>query len=118
MEFYDKNAEPRYKVGINMKKIHNMDEVMKAIEDAKMAYDEKAQKGFFAPLRKAFRKLGKNQETCKAWLDLLPGDSEYFSIICGGLKLILGVSLIVFCTRDLLTRNRQPNELAKSTVRL
>lgn len=94
MEFYDKNAEPKYKVGINMKETHTIDEVIKAIDDAKAAYDEKEQKGFFAPLRKAFRKLGENEELGKAWLGLLPGESQYFSIICGGIKLILGVSCL------------------------
>lgn len=94
IEYYDKNAEAKYKVGINMKETHSMNEVIKAIDDAKVVYDEKEQKGFFSPLRKAFRKLGENEELCKSWLGLLPGESEYFSIICGGLKLILGVSCL------------------------
>lgn len=92
MEYYDANAEPKYKVHINMKETHSMKDVMKAIEDARMKYDEKERKGFFGPIRRAFRGLGNNQDTCTAWLGLLPGESEYFSIICGGLKMIFGVS--------------------------
>ena len=75
-----------------MKASHNINDVIAAIEEAKMSYDERTRKSFLAPIRKAFRTLGENQGACKAWLELLPGDSEYFSIVCGGLKLILGVS--------------------------
>lgn len=92
MTEYESKADAKYKVGINIKDTHSIKDVVAAVEDAKLAYDEKGRKGFFAPLRKAFRTLGENESACQAWLELLPGASEYFSIICGGLKLILGVS--------------------------
>lgn len=79
-----------------MEESHSMEDVIKAIDDAKKAYDEKGEKGFFGPIRKAFRKLGDNEGAGKAWLGLLPGESHYFSIICGGIKLILGVSCLTF----------------------
>jgi hypothetical protein len=115
MKEYESKAEPKYKVGINMEATHSMDDVIAAIADAQMAYDEKERKGFFAPLRRAFRILGDNQEVCKAWLGLLPGDSEYFSIICGGLKLILGVSGAYIGRYQLMWVIRQRNVYGKST---
>lgn len=83
-----------------MTKAHSMDDVMEAIEDAKMVYDKTEQGGFFVRLRRVFRRLAEKQEACDAWLKLLPGDSQYFSIICGGLRLILGVSKTFFGLRD------------------
>ena len=35
--------------------------------------------------------VGGNAPTMKAWLELLPAESEYFSVICGTLKLIFNV---------------------------
>jgi hypothetical protein len=91
MEFYEANAEGKYKTHINMKKTHSMKEVLNSIEEARKKYDEKESGVFFGQIRKAFRKLGEKENVCNAWLGLLPGDSEYFSIICGGLKMIFGV---------------------------
>lgn len=44
---------------------------------------------------KNLRKLGDNSETFQSWLKLLPTESHYLSVLCGGLTLILGVSRIL-----------------------
>lgn len=44
---------------------------------------------------KTLRKLGDNSETLQSWLKLLPTESHYLSVLCGGLTLILGVSRIL-----------------------
>lgn len=44
---------------------------------------------------KNLRKLGDNSETFQSWLKLLPTESHYLSVLCGGLMLILGVSRIL-----------------------
>lgn len=92
MADYDSQAKPKYKVGINMKEHHSIEDVMKAVDDAKKVYDKKEQRPIFGAIRKAFRKLGDHEGTLRTWLSVLPGESEYFSIICGGIQLILGVS--------------------------
>ena len=46
-------------------------------------------KGF---VYKNLRKFGDNSETFQSWLKLLPTESHYLSVLCGGLTLILGVS--------------------------
>lgn len=38
------------------------------------------------------RKFGDNSEIFQSWLKLLPTESHYLSVLCGGLTLILGVS--------------------------
>jgi hypothetical protein len=90
MELYEANADPKYKLHINMKETHSMKDVLNSIEEARKKYDAK-ETGLFGPIRKAFRNLGEKENVCNAWLGLLPGESEYFSIICGGLKMIFGV---------------------------
>lgn len=44
---------------------------------------------------KNLRKFGDNSETFQSWLKLLPTESHYLSVLCGGLTLILGVSRIL-----------------------
>jgi hypothetical protein len=92
MKEFEESVEPRYKVGMSTSETHSIDDVIKAVDDAKTAYEEKGQKGHFHLIRKAFRKLGNNTDACASWLGLLPAETEYLSIICGGIKLILGVS--------------------------
>jgi hypothetical protein len=47
--------------------------------------------GIWQNMRKGFYKLSETQEAIDSWLKLLPDSSEYFSLLCGGLKLILKV---------------------------
>jgi hypothetical protein len=47
----------------------------------------------------AFRKLGDGQGAFEGWLGLLPTQSQYMSVVCGGLKLIIKVSRDPGCYR-------------------
>ena len=40
---------------------------------------------------KQLRRFGDNSEIFQSWLKLLPTESHYLSVLCGGLTLILGV---------------------------
>ena len=60
----------------------------------KQAYEEQElqhSKGVGGFLRKAARGFGRNTASFEAWLKLLPKESHYLSVLCGGLKLVLGV---------------------------
>ena len=48
-------------------------------------------KGFKGFVQKKMRTFGENSETFQAWLKLLPTESQYLSVLCGGMKLLLGV---------------------------
>ena len=48
-------------------------------------------KGLTGVVRTKMRKISENSATFEAWLKLLPTESHYLSILCGGLKLLLGV---------------------------
>jgi hypothetical protein len=100
---YEQQAKTKYKVGVELSKTHSIDEVMTAIKAAIKTYDEKAEHGFCAPLRKAFRKIGNHQNTCQSWIQLAPTQSAYFSLVCGGVMLLLEVSLpsrLANCSAD------------------
>jgi hypothetical protein len=61
---------------------------------AKYIADAKGAKGI---IRKFFRLTGDHSSTITSWVGLLPSD-QYFSIMCGGLKLILGVHMpLILC---------------------
>lgn len=94
MEEYEKSAEPKYKTNINPKDTHTMKDVWAIVDAAVEKYKVEDVKGFWGKIRKAFRKLGENNEVVDGWLGLLPTESNYLSVLCGGLKLILGVSCL------------------------
>lgn len=73
--------------------LHTWRDVLAEVDDASKQYNEPD--GVWGKVRKAFRKSGDKAVSSSAWLVLLPASSEYFSILCGGLTLIIGVSIAV-----------------------
>lgn len=71
---------------------HSWSEVMEKLDLAKQAYEDKA-KGRQGVLRKGARWFSDHVETIDPWVRLIP-DTDYSSVICGGLK-------FVFAVRDL-----------------
>ena len=68
-------------------------------------------------MHKHLQKFGDNSETFQSWLKLLPTDSHYLSVLCGGLTLILGVSHLrhlEFVNLQALTLHRLQNKCLKS----
>ena len=67
-------------------------------------------------MHKHLQRFGHNSETFQSWLKLLPTESHYLSVLCGGLTLILGVGRLRHLeTRDLpvLTFHRLQNRCRK-----
>jgi hypothetical protein len=90
VRIYEEDAKPKYKVGVELSETHSIDDVMTAIEATMKIYNEKAEKGMYAPLRRAFQKIG-NYQACQSWIQLAPTQSAYFSLVCGGVMLLLEV---------------------------
>ena len=65
------------------------DDVLEEVENAKLAWERKAQGGK-GLLTRFHRSHGTKAALIPPWLELLP-QSDYSSVVCGGLKLILGV---------------------------
>ena len=98
MDEYEKATENKQKKvpGWSRNK-HTWKEVLEEVDVASSQYNDPS--GFWGKIRKVFRRGGDNAGPASAWLALLPTQSEYFSVLCGGLKLIIGVdhTYTVFC---------------------
>jgi hypothetical protein len=75
---------------INIRGTHSWDEVIRAAKDAETAYHAEARKGAKGAVRGYMRRLGDYSAAVTPWIGLLPSD-QYFSVLCGGLKLMFGV---------------------------
>ena len=84
-------ADPGYKTEFNWNHDHKWEEVLEIVE--KTAQDCNDSSGVWGRVRKAFRSLGNNHKVFAAWMNILPTQSQYASIICGALKLVLGVCI-------------------------
>lgn len=62
-------------------------------------------KGFKGFIHTRMRRFGENSESFQAWLRLLPTESQYLSILCGGLKLLLGVRAPFILKQSLVSPN-------------
>jgi hypothetical protein len=94
-----KRAMDEFEITVNKKKdktlhlsqsVHTWDDVLKQLEIASSI--NKDSKGRWGRMQQRFRKLSSRVETASAWLQILPTQSQYFSVLCGGIQLILGVS--------------------------
>lgn len=91
MREYENNAKQKYKTGVDVDDAHSVDQLWQVIDSAIEGYTSKDRDGVWGKVRMGFRKLGDGSEAMQGWLGLLPTESEYMSVVCGGLKLILKV---------------------------
>jgi len=88
-----KTAGTKYQMVLDFSSLHTWDEVLQSVDDASKLYNEVP--GAWGKIRKGLRRFGKTEQAFQAWSALLPSQSEYFSILCGGIKLICGVCVNV-----------------------
>lgn len=91
MREYEGTAKDKYKTGIKPEDSHTMADVWVIIDDAVARYQAQGKEGIWGRIRGAFRKFGENDGAVKTWLGLLPTESNYLSVLCGGLKMIVSV---------------------------
>ncbi|KAJ5402762.1 uncharacterized protein N7487_008658 [Penicillium crustosum] len=75
---------------ITSTQVHTWEEVLEVVNKASAIYNSKS--GAWNKIRIAFHNFGKNNKAFNAWLGLLPTESDWVSVISGGLKLILGAA--------------------------
>jgi hypothetical protein len=91
MEEYQRaTGKDRKKKSILSKDLHTWSDVLEEVDNALKQYNKPD--GEWGRIRKAFRKSGNKAGPASAWLALLPTQLDYFSVLCGGLSLITGVS--------------------------
>ncbi|KAJ5761844.1 uncharacterized protein N7511_005226 [Penicillium nucicola] len=86
---YEKDAKPKYRTGVKIDEIHTLADVWEMLDTAVDDYEKGKKAGVWGRVRKAFGGLGENGAAVEQWLGLLPTESQYMSVVCGGIKLIL-----------------------------
>ncbi|OJI86043.1 hypothetical protein ASPTUDRAFT_38786 [Aspergillus tubingensis CBS 134.48] len=90
MRDYENDSKNKYKTGIKVDQVHTMEELWNSVDQVAAKYkNSEAEKGMWNQIRNAFRKLGDHENAINGWLGLLPSESKYLSVVCGGLKFIL-----------------------------
>jgi len=90
MEAYESTTTgSKFKTEVTSKSIHTWNDVLIEVQQAEDVYYDES--GMWGKIRKGLRSFGRNSKAFEAWATLLPSGSEYFSVLCGGLKLIFGV---------------------------
>lgn len=92
MREYENSAKEKYKTGVDVDDKYGVEQLWQVIDKVTDEYTSKDQDGVWGKIRVGFRKLGDGSEPIQGWLGLLPTESHYLSVVCGGLKLILKVT--------------------------
>ncbi|KAI4261054.1 MAG: hypothetical protein L6R42_003739 [Xanthoria sp. 1 TBL-2021] len=71
---------------------HTWDEVLFVQQRISQERDVETSKGFRGFCRTRLRRFADNSESFQSWLKLLPTGSQYLSVLCGGLTLVLGAA--------------------------
>ena len=101
MEGYEETTKgSKYKTNVLSGAPHTWEEVLAEVNAASERYNDVS--GFWGKIRKGLRSFGSNNQTLDAWTGLLPTQSQYLSVLCGGLKLIISVrastTFSIICT--------------------
>jgi hypothetical protein len=89
-KYQEQTSGTKFKQRLDLDKSHSWDEVLEAVNDASVQYNHP--EGHWGKIRKGLRQFGRNHDAFSAWAQLLPSQSQYFSLLCGGLQLIINVS--------------------------
>ena len=88
-QYEDTTKNSKYKTNIVSNATHTWEGVLAEVNAASERYNDVS--GFWGKIRKGLRSFGANNKVFDAWAGLLPTQSNYLSVLCGGLKLIFSV---------------------------
>lgn len=91
MEEFEKGLPEKYKTRFTIRDKHTWEQVVQEVQIAEMRYVKKGSEGPFGKLRGYFRVIAGKTSSLESWLELVPSQSEYTSVLFGGLKLIIRV---------------------------
>ncbi|KAK4208819.1 hypothetical protein QBC37DRAFT_391694 [Rhypophila decipiens] len=90
MEAYETTVGSKFKTEVTDKPIHTWEDVLAEVDRAQSIYSDGS--GAWGKIQKGLRRFGSNAKAFEAWAGLLPAETEYTSVLCGGLKLIFGAA--------------------------
>lgn len=98
----------KHKPPIDMSQKHTIEEVLVEVVKAQQLYSQvDDQSGHWRRVRLKLKGIiGNHNPAYESWLNLLPKESHYLSIVWGGMKLIIGVSLSYSTTIRVAHGNR------------
>jgi hypothetical protein len=101
IKYQELTVGSKYHTTFDFNEVHTWEQVLQVVNDASNQYNDIS--GPLGKIRKCFRRFGKTNQVFSAWSELLPSQSQYFSILCGGLKLIIGVRTSIGVIRIIIT---------------
>ncbi|OJD25472.1 hypothetical protein ACJ73_03156 [Blastomyces percursus] len=135
LEAYESTtAGSKFQTDVTTKSVHTWEEVLQEVKKASYEYNDVS--GFWGRIRKGLQSFGKNNKAFEAWASVLPSQSHYFSLLCGGLKLIFGaaarlhdlrtdisdalaeIPILISSTHKALGIFRRSNDLRRSSATL
>ena len=117
LQAYQDNAKPKYRVDIalSLGNKHTWEDVLQAVEELQKRRSERT--GVWAKVTDKLRTFGDRSGIFRQWVEFLPTQNEYFSVLCGGLKLILGVCVQYLRSQRSLMRSGRCETEERSRVR-
>jgi len=119
LKTFEDTLPDKHKTRIILHDKHNWSQVIEEASIAEMKYNKKAHKESpFGRVRGFFRSLQKRSPMMENWLGLLPADSEYGSLICGGIKIILRAAARMDEVREFMVRTLAsiPDEIERAQL--
>ncbi|KAI3336581.1 hypothetical protein HD806DRAFT_542439 [Xylariaceae sp. AK1471] len=90
---FEATLPDKHKTKFNLHGKHTWSEVIVEADKAEKKYLKKADKESpYGRVRGFFRSLQRESPVIESWLCLLPTESNYGSLVCGGFKMILGAA--------------------------
>lgn len=93
MEEYQRSAEKPYRVDMLIEDRHNWTDVIEIAQKVQDQYSNHKPDSPGERIKNVARKFCDHSSTLEAYVNNLPGICPFSSVLCGGLKLILGVRL-------------------------
>ncbi|KAL8930796.1 MAG: hypothetical protein Q9208_000337 [Pyrenodesmia sp. 3 TL-2023] len=100
VDSYNVDARRYGSMEMDLLKEHTWDGVLSVQQHISQERDVQTSKGFRGSLHKRLRQFFDHSESFQSWLKLLPAGSQYLSILCGGLTLVLGAAQRMSEIRD------------------
>ena len=91
VDSYNTDARRQGTASLDIRAHYTWEDVLSLQQGLTEARNVKNSSGLRGFMHKGLRGIGDKSEAFQAWLKILPTQSQYLSVLCGGLTLVLGV---------------------------
>lgn len=121
LQTFESNLSDKYKTRFDLRTKHTWSEVIEEATTAETKYQKKGDgESPFGKVRGFFRTLQMKSPVAEGWLDLLPSQTEYMSLVCGGFKVILRAATRMNDVKDFVVETLAaiPEEVERAKLRI